>query len=119
SGVDATNPDLDGAGKVADAGDFSTPVDYPTDPYGALTIDDAACTPATCPHGTAVATAAAAEAGDGGMVGVAPDATIRSYSVFRRTLYSFEGETFQDMGASSFDVASALDAVATYASTHP
>jgi membrane-anchored mycosin MYCP len=110
SQVDATNADLDGTGKVVFAGDFSTDVPDMTG------VTDSACDPANCPHGTAVAVAAAGEDGDGNLAGVAPNAVIRSYNVFRRFVYT---GGYQDIGASSADIADALGDVATYASTHP
>jgi hypothetical protein len=119
SRVDAANPDLDGAGKVVFAGEYST--DVPNDPNDPFQTTDAACTPAKCPHGTAVADVATGENDGTGMEGVAPGATIRSYNVFRRFVYTDpqDGSKSEDVGASSGDIANALDAVATYAATHP
>ncbi|HEU0130856.1 MAG TPA: S8 family serine peptidase [Mycobacteriales bacterium] len=121
SPVDPANPDLDTAGKVTDAGDFSTPVtQQPDDP----TVD-LDCTPATCPHGTAVAVVAAGE-GDTSVYGVAPAAKIRSYDVFRRFRYPCQDPadpettvTCEESGASSGDIADALANVAAYAPSHP
>lgn len=118
SPVNASNPDLDGAGKVVDAGDFTTPIGLdPNDPWQTT---DTACGVLTCPHGTAVAAVAAAEADDANMVGVAPGAVIRSYNVFR--LFHFTNpmteEEGYDVGAASGDIAAALDALATYAAAN-
>jgi subtilisin family serine protease len=119
SPVDSANPDLDGSGKVASGGNFAT--DVPEDPDDPYLTKDFACSAAACPHGTAVATVAAAEAGDGHMVGVAPGARIRSYGVFRRFVYTDPdtGAKTEETGASSADLANALSAVATYAASHP
>lgn len=117
SPVSGTVADLDGAGKVVDAGDFTTPYAQPAnDPW-----QDFACDAAACPHGTGVASAAAAESGDGNMVGVAPGATIRSYNVFRRWVYTDPdtSEQWHDVLGDSADIAAALAAVATYGATHP
>ncbi len=72
-GVDPLNPDLSLPGKVLDGGDF-------TGESGATGL-----TPSGH-HGTAVAAIVAATGDNGvGIVGGAPDATIRSYRVFSRT----------------------------------
>lgn len=112
SRVDAANPDLDDAGKVAFAGEFSTDVPpVPGDPYN---TQDFACDPAHCPHGTAVAAVAAADAGDDGMAGVAPGAKIKSYNVFRRFVYTDPdtSDTFESVSANSGDIAAALADIA-------
>jgi hypothetical protein len=114
SPVSNTVSDLDGAGKVEYA-PFST-TDFPDTDDG---WQDLPCDAYDCPHGTAVASAAAAEAGDGNMVGVAPGATIRSYDVFRHWVYNRDGEEFHEVSATSGDIAGALVSVADYAVTHP
>ena len=116
SPVDGTNPDLD-SGKVVFSGNYTA--DVPADPEDPFQTQDFECTAATCPHGTAVAAAAAAQAGDGNMSGVAPDASIRSYNVFRRFVYTFDNMTFEQVGASSFDIAAALTAVKNHAVSDP
>jgi hypothetical protein len=117
--VDATNDDLSDPGKVTDAGDFTS--DQPEDPQDPWQTTDYPCDPIGCPHGTAVAAVAAAQAGDGNMAGVAPGATIRSYNVFRRYHWT-DPDTLEegdDVLTSSGDVAAALVAVKDYAATHP
>lgn len=114
SPVSNTISDLDGAGKVEYA-PFST-TDFPDTDDG---WEDLPCDAYNCPHGTAVASAAAAESGDGGMVGVAPGATIRSYDVFRHWVYNRDGEEFHEVSATSGDIAAALVSVADYAATRP
>jgi hypothetical protein len=116
SQVDASNADLDDAGKVAFVGDFSTDVpSIPGDPYD---TQDFACDPAHCPHGTAVAAVAAADAGDDGMAGVAPGAKIKSYNVFRRFVYTNpdpqpgDPTEFESVSANSGDIAAALADIA-------
>lgn len=117
SPVSSTIADLNGPGKVVLAPFATTDVpDDPTDDW-----QDFACDALNCPHGTAVATAAAAEADDTGMVGVAPGATIRSYDVFRRWVYTDPDTATQyhEVSATSGDIAGALAAVATYAAANP
>ena len=115
SPVSSSLVDFNGAGKVVSAGDFTT--DYPEPPGDPFT--DSACDAVNCPHGTGVASAAAAEADDAGMVGVAPGATIRSYTVFRHWTYDDGEFVFHDVSADSGAIADALTAVATYGATHP
>jgi subtilisin family serine protease len=114
SAVDTLNPDL--VGKVTVSEDLAT-ADIPD-------TDDFACDPEHCPHGTAVAAVAAGADDNGGVLGAAPDATIASYNVFRRIQSEIEvnpGEflTVEDLRASSFDIANALDAVRARAIAHP
>jgi hypothetical protein len=125
SQVDGANPDLDGAGKVLFQGNFTQAV--PSDPNDpAHTQDEGPCTPATCPHGTAVADVAAGENGDSGMAGVAPAAVIRSYNVFRRFTYDNpafgqpgEPARLESVTASSADIADALASVAANIASLP
>ena len=118
SPVSTTIGDLDSPGKVTVVADTFTE-DYdesPGDPWR-----DFACDAVRCPHGTGVATAAAAEADGAGMVGVAPAATIRSYTVFRRWTYTDPDtrEVYHDVSGDSVGLAEALVAVGDYAATHP
>lgn len=120
--VDTANPDL--AGKVVVTQDLTEPVgdDAPNDGW---TVSDFACSAERCPHGTGVAAVAAGDDGDGNVVGAAPGAAVSSYNVFRRFLYERQDpETgawirFEDLSASSLDIAEALDAVRLRAMANP
>ncbi|HEX8004597.1 MAG TPA: S8/S53 family peptidase [Mycobacteriales bacterium] len=111
SGVDSSNGDL--AGKVVAAAAFAD-ADDPTDPT------DHSCDVQHCPHGTGVAAVAAAADGNGGVVGAAPGAAISSYSVFRRYVTTdAKGKKYEELAASTIDIAAALDAVRVRAQAHP
>ena len=115
SPVSSTVPDLDGAGKVVNAGDFTQ--DWPDMPGSPWT--DIACDSDACPHGTGVATVAAAEADGTAMVGVAPGAAIRSYSVFRHWVFDDGVNEWHELGADSGAIADALVAVGQYGAANP
>lgn len=106
--------DLDGAGKVVNGGDFAAGPAQAEFPWTNKPCDSLAC-----PHGTGVATVAAAEVDDAGMAGVAPAATIRSYNVFRHYVYDDGFDEWHDTLADSASIADALTAVASYGATHP
>ncbi|HWL35740.1 MAG TPA: S8 family serine peptidase [Frankiaceae bacterium] len=114
SPVSNTISDLNGTGKVEYAPFSTTDFEDTDDGW-----QDLPCDAYNCPHGTAVASAAAAESGDGGMVGVAPGATIRSYDVFRHWVYNRDGDEFHEISATSGDIAAALVSVADHAATRP
>lgn len=116
--VDTANPDL--AGKVLVTEDLTEPVgdDDPTD---GVNVVDTTCDAEHCPHGTGVAAVVAAADDNGNIVGAAPAANVSSYNVFRRFHYTTPatGKQFEDLSASSLDIAEALDRVRLRAMTHP
>ncbi|HEV2890743.1 MAG TPA: S8 family serine peptidase [Frankiaceae bacterium] len=116
--VDGLNPDL--AGKVLVTADLTQAVGD-NDPDDGWTVTDLTCDAEHCPHGTGVAAVAAGADGNGDVVGAAPGASVSSYNVFRRFLYEDEatGDVFEDLSASSLDIAEALDAVRLRAMAHP
>lgn len=116
--VDTANPDL--AGKVVHTQDLTEPVGD-GDPNDGWLVTDLACNAERCPHGTGVAAVAVGADGNGFVVGAAPEATVSSYNVFRRFLYQNQttGDTFEDLSASSLDIAEALDAVRQRAVANP
>ncbi len=91
--VNAANTDL--AGRVVNGGDFSVENPFNNADVSCVTQP----TKFDCAHGTAVAGVIAAAADGTGMVGVAPDATIVSYNVFRTGNF-----------ATSVAIANAIDA---------
>ncbi|HVF06574.1 MAG TPA: S8 family serine peptidase [Frankiaceae bacterium] len=107
-------PDLDGPGKVFFAHDSAA---------GPIIVDgpwtDRPCDSFACPHGTGVASVAAAESDDAGMAGVAPAAKIRSYNVFRHYVYDDGFDEWHETLADSAAIADALTRVATYGAENP